>query len=157
MGVQRVGRDDAPFEHEGFDERPQVAEFVTLIRHAELRQNDAEPVRERAHQVALGSALPGAAAQSLAVYGQPFERGGGRGGEDWLGPPGHARFEAGAVEPLKMRCRVGLRRPTAAADAEAREPARAVVLSPHGDGRLGACAALTQSNSLIARWPAIPS
>ena len=39
-----------------------MAEFMALIRHAELGHDHAEPVRERAQQVALGSALLCAAA-----------------------------------------------------------------------------------------------
>lgn len=91
MRVQRVGRHHAPVEDEGVEQQLQVAEFVALRRHAELGDDHAEPVRERAQEVTLGRALPGAAAQRLAVDGQSFERGGGRGagGEDALGPVGH--------------------------------------------------------------------
>src|SRR4051812_27922943 len=93
--------------------------------------------------MALRCALPSAAAQTLAIYRERLQLGGlhRTGGQNLLGPASYAVLKERAVKSFEDAMQRGLTRPATTPDTQAREPARAVVLSPLGNGCLRTSAA----------------
>src|SRR5215210_2727960 len=107
---------------------------MALIRDRQLSNDDAQSLRDSAEHVTLCRALLCATAQALAVYGKRLWNSGGAGSQDLLTPARNATLQARAVERFEDAMQRRLTRPTPTPNAEACEPARAIVLSPFGDG-----------------------